>query len=136
MKVHLKRQEAPYVLSIVNQDGNEVIIDAAENIGGKGKGMRPMQLLASALASCMSIDVLSILQKKRVNVEVFEIQVEAKRHDGIPARFESFQFVFIVDKQVDLEKLAHAIQLSHEKYCSVSASLRPDITFNYSIETV
>lgn len=136
MKLNLKLIEEPFVLQVENESGNKLTLDASEAIGGKGKGMRPMELLASSLAGCMSIDVLSILRKKRAPVMHFEIQVEAHRREGIPSAFEEFVFVFVVDSGVSLEKLEQAAHLSHEKYCSVWASLDHAIKFSYTIQVL
>ena len=102
-------------------------MDATEKIGGKNKGMRPMEVLAGSLAGCMSIDVLLILQKQRQEVTFYEVNVDANRKDAVPAVFETIYLVFSFNPEVDLEKAAAAVKLSHEKYCSVSASLNPNI---------
>ena len=127
MKLALKLTEQPFVLTLQNEDGLITTIDAAPEIGGQNKGLRPMQLLAGSLAGCMSIDILNILRKQRVEVTHFDVSIEAVRKEGIPSPFESIELKFTVDKGVPLDRIAHAVRLSHEKYCSVSASLHPDI---------
>lgn len=127
MKLKLELKEQPFVLELSNEEGLKTIIDAAPSIGGKNSGMRPMQLLAGALAGCMSIDVLSILQKQRVTVQRFSVHVEAGRKDTVPSAFETIVLVFRVDAGVPIGKLDKAVSLSHEKYCSVSASLNPEV---------
>ena len=136
MKIQLERIEEPFVMELTNDSGSKVKIDAASHIGGKNQGFRPMELLASSLAGCMAIDILSIMKKKRVDLKHFAIQIEAQRKDGIPSPFESIHFEIEVDVAVDVEKLKHAADLSHEKYCSVWASLNPEIAFTYAIKTV
>lgn len=123
MKIELKLLEEPFVLEAKNEEGVTLRMDAAPAIGGKGKGMRPMETLASSLAGCMAIDVLLILKKQRQEVTHFEIQIDGSRKDAVPASFETITLVFIVNGEVNLEKLASAVQLAHEKYCSVSKSL-------------
>lgn len=127
MKLGLTLTEQPFVLTLANEDGLTVTIDAAPEIGGKNKGLRPMQLLAGSLAGCMSIDVLNILRKQRVTVAYFNVAIEADRKEAVPASFERIELVFTVDDGVPLAKIEHAVKLSHEKYCSVSASLHPEI---------
>lgn len=134
MKLALKLAEDPFVLQVANEDGASITLDAAPSIGGQGAGMRPMEALASALAACMSIDVLAILRKQRQDVRLFEVAVEATRKDAVPAAFERFELVFTVNPEVALDKLEHAVHLSHEKYCSVSASLNPDIAFTLKVQ--
>ncbi|MES2555230.1 MAG: OsmC family protein [Bacteroidota bacterium] len=127
MKLNLHLEEQPFVLNLTNDEGLVTIIDASPEIGGKNKGMRPMQLLAGSLASCMSIDILLILKKQRVEVGKYEVEIDAKRAEGVPSPFETIELTFGVDAGVPLQKLEHAVKLSHEKYCSVSASINPSI---------
>ena len=135
MKLKLKRIEAPFVLELNNENGSTVIIDANPSIGGKGLGFRPMELLAGSLAGCASIDVISILKKQRIELASYTIDIVAKRSEGVPSPFENIQLNFEFDDSVDLEKAKKAIDLSLEKYCSVSASLKDEITITYSINS-
>ncbi len=130
MKINLNLIEEPFVLQAKNEDGVTLTIDAAESIGGKGKGLRPMEILASSLAGCMAIDVLLILRKQRQTITHFEIEVDAKRANAIPAVFEEITLIFILNEGVNEDKLQSAIHLTHEKYCSVSQSLNPNIKIN------
>lgn len=134
MKLELKLTEAPFVLEASNESGISIKMDATEKIGGRNKGMRPMEVLASSLAGCMSVDVLLILQKQRQEVSFYEVSIEAKRKDAVTAAFEAIHLVFSFNPGVDLEKAAAAVKLSHEKYCSVSASLNPDITIQTEVK--
>ncbi|WP_294677021.1 OsmC family protein [uncultured Fluviicola sp.] len=133
MKLALKLVESPFVLEATNESGISIKMDATEKIGGKNKGMRPMEVLASSLAGCMSIDVLLILQKQRQEVTYYEVSIDANRKDAVPASFEIIHLVFVFNKEVDLEKAAAAVKLSHEKYCSVSASLNPEINIQTEV---
>ena len=135
MKLKLKRIDAPFVLELNNENGSTVIIDANPSIGGKGLGFRPMELLAGSLASCASIDVISILKKQRIELASYTIDIVAKRYEGVPSPFENIQLNFEFDNSVDLEKAKKAIDLSLEKYCSVSASLKDEIIITYSINS-
>lgn len=127
MKLELKLVESPFVLEVKNEAGISIKMDATEKIGGKNKGMRPMEVLAGSLAGCMSIDILLILQKQRQEVTFYEVNIDANRKEAVPAVFETIYLVFSFNPEVDLEKAAAAVKLSHEKYCSVSASLNPNI---------
>lgn len=133
MKLELKLVESPFVLEVTNESGLSIKIDATEKIGGKNKGMRPMEVLAGSLAGCMSIDVLLILQKQRQEVTSYEVTIDANRRDAVPASFETIHLVFAFNREVDLDKAAAAVKLSHEKYCSVSASLNPEINIQTEV---
>ncbi|MCE3296882.1 MAG: OsmC family protein [Crocinitomicaceae bacterium] len=136
MEIKLKRLNDKLAFAAENKDGKKVLIDASPAIGGEGLGMRPMELLASSLAACASIDVLLILQKKRIIPEHFEVKVTAKRRDTVPASFESIHLQFETGEKDPQEQIEKAIQLSVEKYCSVAASLSSDIKVTYQVSSL
>ena len=74
--------------------------------------------------------ILLILKKQRVEVRKYEVEIDAKRAEGVPSPFETIDLIFSVDAGVPLQKLENAVKLSHEKYCSVSASIHPSIQVN------
>lgn len=133
MKLYFERKESPFVFEIKNESGATALIDATPNIGGKNKGLTPMQLLAGSLAGCMSIDVISILNKQKIDPSRFSIEIQAKKKEGQPSPFEHIALIFKVSKEVPIEKLEKAIFLSKEKYCSVYHSLNPKITFDFRV---
>ncbi len=134
MKLNFKRIEEPFVFELENEKGAKVLIDASEDIGGKNKSLTPMQLLAGSLAGCMSIDVVLILNKQKINPEHFSIEIQTQRREGQPSPFTGIHLKFNVSLDVPIEKLERAILLSKEKYCSVSLSLHPEITISHEIE--
>jgi putative redox protein len=134
MKLRVKRIESPYVFEVNNEKGAKVIIDASPEIGGKNQGLTPMQLLAGSLAGCMSIDVISILSKQKIEPSYFAIEIQATKKKGQPSPFENIKLIFIVNKEVPHDKLEKAIILSKEKYCSVYFSLNKEIEITYIIE--
>lgn len=134
MEIRLKRLNEKLAFEALNEEGKSVLIDANPAIGGEGLGMRPMELLASALASCASIDVLLILQKKRIIPGHFEVKVVARRKETVPASFESIHLQFEIGENDPQEQVEKAVQLSVEKYCSVAASLANGIGVTYQIE--
>ena len=133
MKLNFTRIEEPYVFELSNERGNTILIDASEDMGGKNKNLTPMQLLAGSLAGCMSIDVVLILSKQKINPASFSISIEAQRKKGQPSPFSAIHLKFVVSKDVPEDKLERAIRLSKEKYCSVSLSLNKDILITHSI---
>ena len=136
MKIELNRIDNPYVFQLKNESGAICTFDANEAMGGKNKGLTPMQLLAGSLAGCMSIDIVLILQKQKINPKVYRIELHAKRKEGTPAPFEAMHMIFSVDESVPLDKLERAILLSKEKYCSVSLSLNPMIKISHEVKIV
>jgi putative redox protein len=136
MRIELNRIDNPYVFELKNESGAICTLDANEAMGGKNKGLTPMQLLAGSLAGCMSIDIVLILQKQKINPKVYRIELNTKRKEGTPAPFEAMHLIFCVDESVPLDKLERAILLSKEKYCSVSLSLNPTINISHEIKFV
>lgn len=113
-----------------------VAMDGPENLGGKESGSRPMEVLLMALGGCTAMDVASILTKKRSPIEDFEIEVEAERADEHPKVYTKIHVKYVITgsgvKPKDVER---AIELSEEKYCSVTTMLRKtaEMTSSYEI---
>ena len=88
-------------------------------------GMKPSELLLSALAGCASVDVVNILAKKRTPLSHLEVQVSAEQDADPPWTFRKIFMKFIVKgERLTPKNVEQAIELSEEKYCSVAATLR------------
>lgn len=118
-----------YRFTAKNEQGQTFSIGASKEIGGHEDGFRPMQLLAAAVGSCAGIDVVNILKKSRVDFTGIDIEVNADRKpNATPAPFTSIEVIYRIHGQgIDRAKAERAVALAIEKYCSVSASLDPDI---------
>ena len=98
-------------------------------IDGSGEtGQSPPEALLSALAACSGVDVIDILAKRRTPVERLVVDVEASRRDENPRRYEHILLTYRIDG-VGIERVhaERALHLAFERYCSVAASLAPDI---------
>ncbi len=94
----------------------------------------PVELLLLAAATCTAADVVIILQKQRVKLESLDIEVDGTRRDEEPRRVTAMAVHFRVRGEgADDVKVRRAIDLSIEKYCSVIASLAPDIPISYDV---
>jgi putative redox protein len=103
---------------------------AAIVIDGDGAaGPSPMQLTAFGVAGCMAADVISILQKGRHPVTGLRVSFTGERAPDPPRRFLKITLHFHVSGAVPAEAVTRAIELSHDKYCSVWHSMRQDIEF-------
>ena len=136
MGLELNIIEEPFVFELKNDEGVICGIDANPSIGGKGKGFRPMELLAGSLAGCASIDILLILKKQRIEPTHFGIKIETKRVDVVPAIFDEIKLIFEVNNGIPQEKLEKAIGLTLDKYCSVSASLKEEVKVVFEVKFV
>jgi putative redox protein len=97
--------------------------------GDGAAGPSPMQLAAFALAGCMAADVVAILQKGRHPLTGMRVSFSGDRAVTPPRRFERIALHFHVSGTVPPDAVERAIALSHEQYCSVWHSMRPDIAF-------
>ena len=136
MKLELNRREKPYVFELENVNGTICKIDSSKDIGGKERGLTPMELLAGALASCISIDILMILNKQNIEPDNYSVSVDAKKKNSVPSPFEKIHLVFTMNKEIDLNKVQRAIELSIDKYCSVKESLNPEIIITSEINVI
>jgi len=102
----------------------------------EGIGMKPSELLLVALASCTAVDVVEILNKRRVPLSSLEIQVSAEQDQDPPWTFRKIQIKYLVSGEKITDKdISTAIELSEGKYCSVAATIRgiAEITTEYEI---
>ena len=102
----------------------------------ENSGMKPSELVLSALAGCASVDVVDILAKKRTPLSHLEVQVSAEQDADPPWTFRKIYVKFLLKGEGLTEKnVEQAIQLSEEKYCSVAATLRgkADIITSFEI---
>lgn len=105
-------------------------------IDGNGKtGQSPPEALLSALASCVSVDVVAIMAKRRTPVESLEVDVVGERVDTTPRRYKHITLNFhIAGKGIEKDQVLRAIELAATKYCSVRDSLRSDIRVDWTVE--
>lgn len=139
MNIKLKRINNAVHLQAVNEQGNTVEIDGSESIGGQGMGPRPMQLLLMGLGGCSSMDVLSILQKQKVHLTDYHINIDAQRDpEQTPSLFTDIKVQFLFEGEIgekELKKIQRAVDLSMNKYCSVTKIMEKtaNITWDISI---
>ena len=97
----------------------------------------PVELLLVALGSCTATDVASILTKKRQHVTSYVVEVSGKRRDEYPRKYTSMKVHHIfTGRSISPRAVAHAIELSETKYCSVAATLRPTVEIQSSFEII
>jgi putative redox protein len=113
--------------------GHTVTMDAAPEVGGENKGPRPTEMVLSAVGTCSAIDIVDILRKMRLNVEGFAMEVEGERAEDHPRRFTKVHMHYVLKGDLPEEKVRRAVQLSVEKYCSVSNSLNARISSSFEI---
>ena len=101
-------------------------------------GVSPMELLLVGLAGCTGVDIADILKKKRQPLNALKVKVRGKKALDIPKIYKEIEITYLIwGEGIDPKSVERAIQLSEEKYCSVSAMLRSvaDIRSTYKIFT-
>src|SRR6266852_2189003 len=103
--------------------GHAQVLDThAERSSASG----PLELLTIALGGCTGADVISVLEKKRVQVTSYRIEVRGERREEHPRSFRRFEIRHIVrGRGVSEKSVQQAVELSTEKYCGVAATVRP-----------
>ena len=134
MKAQLVRLQG--ITFVVKGDSNHWIpIDGSEEFGGSNAGSSPKELILFGLTGCTSADVVSILQKKRVNLERYEVNVEAKVAEQHPKAITNMHLSFLFKgKNIKTKDVERAIELSRTKYCGVWATLKDSVEITYSYE--
>lgn len=114
--------------------GFEIPLDAAEEVGGQGKGMRPKELSLTSLAGCTAMDVISILRKMKIEPETFSVDVESELTEEHPRVFAWIKLIYrLKGKEIPYAKVERAVKLSQERYCGVSAMLSKVTTIDWEI---
>jgi putative redox protein len=112
--------------------GHKIILDAKPEVGGENKGPSPMELLLISLAACTGMDVASILKKKRSDLKSLTIKVDGERASQHPKYFTRIDVEFnFAGHNIKEEDVKQAIELSKDKYCSVSAMLKEKAKISY-----
>lgn len=119
-----------------SDSGHSVVMDGAPEYGGRNLGIRPMEMLLVGMGGCTSFDVLSILQRGRQEVTGCEAQLEAERAEEHPKVFTRIHVHFVISgRNLSEQRVARAVELSAQKYCSASIMLgaTAQITHDYEI---
>ena len=118
------------------ESGHSVLMDTKPESGGEGKAPSPMELVIMALGGCTGIDVVSILKKMRVNLESMTINIDSERATEHPKVFTKINLEYnFTGRNIKEDDVKRAIELSQQKYCSVSAMLKEtaEITYKWNI---
>ena len=113
--------------------GHAIVMDGDKEVGGRNTGARPMELLLIGLGGCSGMDVVSILKKKKQEINGVEIKVKGEKAENYPKKFTDIDIEFIVrGRNVSDDAVKRAVELSMEKYCSVKATLEGSAKVTWS----
>lgn len=117
--------------------GHHLMMDAVPEVGGEDAGPRPKELMLASLSGCTGMDVISILNKMRQEVDSFNITVEAELTEEHPKHYFKLHLIYeFKGNNLDIEKLKKAVDLSQEKYCGVSAVYKKAMEITYEIKII
>jgi len=115
--------------------GHAIVMDGPEEAGGNNLGIRPMEMLLLGMGGCTTIDVLSMLKKMREKVRDCRAEITAERADEHPKVFTKIHIHFVIEgTNLDEKKVAKAIGLSADKYCSASIMLGKTAVVTHDFE--
>ena len=116
----------------ISPSGHAMVFDSDRD---SNKGPGPMEMLLMALGACSATDVVIVLQKKRQKLQSLEVICSGERASEPPQVWTKLQVLYRLRGTLDEKAVKHAIELSEEKYCSVSATLKKtaQLTWKYEI---
>lgn len=125
-------------MEAANEEGGLIRMDGSTTIGGLEGGFSPMQLLLAGVGGCSAIDIVGILEKQRQDLQDLTVEVEGDRQSKKEhSEFKNIHINFVFTGDLDKSKVERAINLSLDKYCSVSKTLEQatEITHSYEIKS-
>lgn len=137
MKITIQRLNDDVHMEAVNEDGVSVHMDGTPDIGGKNLGFRPMQMLLAAAGGCSTIDIIGILKKQRQELEDIKVEITGERVSlGDYTEFKTIHLHYTLAGKLDMKKVERAIDLSLNKYCSVTKTLEKTAKVTSSFDIV
>ena len=117
--------------------GHSVVMDGAPDVGGRNMGVRPMEMVLLGLGGCTSFDLVLILQRQRQAVADIQVEIEAERADKAPRVFTKIHVHYVVKgSDLDPKKVERAVNMTADKYCSVSIMLSASVEISHDFEII
>lgn len=114
-----------------------VPMDTTAEFEGDGSATKPLELLLIALGGCTGMDIVPLLKKMRQDVTGVELNITAERSEDHPKVYTKIDIEYVVTgRGIEEDKVRRAVDLSQEKYCSVSAILKKACPVSYTVSVV
>ncbi|NGP75689.1 OsmC family protein [Balneolaceae bacterium YR4-1] len=137
MKVTVQKLDKDLHMEAENEEGGLIRMDGNTQIGGLEGGFSPMQLLLAGVGGCSAIDIIGILEKQKQDLKDLRVEVNGdKQKKDTYSEFETIHLKFIFTGDLDPKKVERAIDLSMNKYCSVSKALEKGSKITHSYEII
>lgn len=116
-------------------DGHTLTIDADPDFGGNDTGPKPKPLLLLSLSGCTGMDVVSLMNKMRVEYADFQVTVDGELTDEHPKYYHKIHLTYSLKTTPQYhEKIKKAVTLSQERYCGVSYMLSKSSELTHEID--
>ena len=133
MKINLERINDKYLFEVTNKNGHKVHLDRKYSEDYNVQGSSPMELLLMGVAGCSSIDIISILEKQKLQPESYKMEVFGDRESVPGSPFKKIHAELHIEGDIPADKIIRAANLSFDKYCSVSKNLEKTSEIVHSI---
>lgn len=112
-------------VAVGKTSGHAIVLDSPEKSGGENLGIRPTEALLIGIAGCTAVDMVNILTKMRVELTHCEITIEGIQKEDYPKYFTNGKIVYTLSgNSLTEEKARKAVDLSMDKYCAVSQTVK------------
>jgi len=136
MSTTIVRYEGGMAFRGQGASGHDVMMDAADSVGGADCAARPVEVLLCSLGGCTGMDVVALLRKMRTEPTGLRVEIKDERAGDYPKVITKLHLTYIVEGDVPEENVAKAIDLSLAKYCPIANTLAgvAEVTSEYRIE--
>ena len=133
MAIYLDRINDKYLFEFSNENGHKVLLDRKYSPDYNVQGASPMELLLMGVAGCSSIDVISILEKQKLDPDSYKMEVEGERESDTRKPWKRIHVKLYIEGNIPSDKIIRAAALSFDKYCSVSKNIEKSTLIEHSI---
>jgi putative redox protein len=120
-----------------SDSGHSVVMDGPPDDGGRNMGVRPMEMVLLGMGGCTAFDVVHILKKARQEITDCWVELEAERATEVPKVFTKIHAHYVIKgKGLDNKKVERAVNMTAEKYCSVSIMLAATVAISHDFEVI
>ncbi len=117
--------------------GHSIVMDGPPESGGANLGVRPMEMVLLGMGGCTAFDVVLILKKARQQITDCHVELSAERATEVPKVFTKIHAHYVVKgKDLDEKRVAKAVELTANKYCSVSIMLSSSVAITHDYEVI
>jgi len=120
-----------------SESGHSVVMDGPPESGGRNLGVRPMEMVLLGMGGCTAFDVVMILQRGRQDISDCHVELSAERATEVPKVFTKIHAHYVIKgKNLNEKKVEKAVDLTAEKYCSVSIMLAASVQVTHDFEII